>query len=124
LASWLRTTRLTGPAAAISLPLDIGATTETIPAWLRRAIIRRDQHCRFPGCLQPPPACHVHHLIPLSEGGTTSLDNCWLFCSFHHLIAIHRWGWKVTANPDGTTTATNPKEPWRILHSHLLRTAA
>jgi hypothetical protein len=92
LASWLRTSQLTGPAATISLPLDIGAATDTIPAHLRRAITRRDQHCRFPGCHQPPAACHVHHLIPRSEGGTTSLDNCALFCTFHHLIAIHRWG--------------------------------
>jgi hypothetical protein len=118
LASWLRTSQLPGPAATISLPLDIGAATETIPAHLRRAITRRDQHCRFPGCEQTPAACHVHHLIPRSEGGTTSLGNCALFCTFHHLIAIHRWGWQVTLNPDGTTTATHPTQPWRTLHSH------
>jgi Domain of unknown function (DUF222)/HNH endonuclease len=119
LASWLRTSQLSGPAATISLPLDVGAVTETIPAHLRRAIIRRDQHCRFPGCAQPPAACHVHHLIPRSEGGTTSLDNCGLFCTFHHLIAIHRWGWQVTLNPDGTTTATSARGD-RVLHSHAV----
>ncbi len=124
LASWLRTRHLTGAAATISLPLDIGAATDTIPAHLRRAIIRRDQHCRFPGCTQPPAACHVHHLIPRSDGGTTSLGNCGLFCPFHHLIAIHRWGWQVTLNPDGTTTATHPTQPWRTLHDHAPPAAA
>ncbi len=37
LASRLRTTRLTGPAASISLPLDCGTATDTIPAHMRRA---------------------------------------------------------------------------------------
>ena len=117
LAAWRRTGLTPGPAASISLPLDVGAATETIPAHLRRAIILRDKHCGFPGCAQPPAACQVHHLIPRSEGGTTSLDNCGLFCTFHHLIAIHRWGWTVTLNPDGTKTATSPSGD-RTLHSH------
>ncbi len=117
LASWLRTSQLPAPANTISLPLDIGTSTDTIPPWLRRAVIRRDQHCRFAGCTTPPAGCHVHHLIPRSQGGTTSLDNCWLFCTFHHLVVIHRWGWTITINPDGTTTATSPGGD-KILHSH------
>jgi len=35
----------------------------------------------------------------------------------HHLIAIHRWGWTLVVNPDGTTTAWN-KDKTRVLHSH------
>ena len=117
LASWLRTTRLPGPAAAPSLPLDVGTATETIPAYLRRAIIRRDRHCRFPGCDQPPVACHVHHLRPRADGGETSLGNCCLLCRFHHLIVIHRRGWQLVLNPDGTTTARSP-DGTKTLHSH------
>jgi hypothetical protein len=45
-----------------------------------------------------------------------------LLCSFHHLILIHRWGWQITLNADGTTTATSP--PGRVLHSHSPPTAA
>ena len=123
LASWLRTGALTGPAASISLPLDIGAVTDTIPPHLRRAIIMRDRHCAAPGCDQPPPACHVHHIIPRSQGGTTSLTNCLLLCSFHHLILIHRWGWTITLNTDGTTTVTSPDRR-RVLHSHSPPAAA
>ena len=115
LASWLRTSQLDGYAASVSLPLDIGATTDTIPVHLRRAVIRRDSHCRFPGCDQPPAACHVHHLVPRSEGGPTSLANCCLLCSFHHLTAVHRWGWQLILNPDGTTTASLGSV---TLHSH------
>ncbi len=123
LASWLRTRQLHGLAATVSLPLDTGAATDTIPVHLRRAITRRDQHCRFPGCEQPPAACHVHHLIPRSEGGPTSLQNCLLLCAFHHLTAIHRWGWTLTLSPDGTTTATSPGAD-RILRNHAPPVAA
>ena len=38
-------------------------------------------------------------------------------CGFHHLTAIHRWGWTLTLHPDGTTTATSP-DGTRTLHSH------
>ncbi len=123
LASWLRTGALTGPAASISLPLDAGAVTDLIPAHLRRAVITRDRHCAAPGCDQPPPACQIHHITPRSHGGATKLTNLLLLCSFHHLILIHRWGWTITLNADGTTTATSP-DRHHILHSHSPPSAA
>ena len=116
LASQLRGTLLGAPFNTPSQPLDLGRTTRTIPPRLRTAVIQRDQHCQFPGCTQPPSVCEVHHLIPWARGGPTSLANLRLFCRFHHLIAIHRWGWKITCHPDGTTTATGPDG--RTLHSH------
>ena len=117
LASWLRTGLAPGPAATPSLPLDTGTATDTIPAHLRRAVTVRDRHCRFPGCAQPPGACQPHHVIPRSEGGPTSLGNLLLLCTFHHLIAVHRWGWQITLHPDATVTATSPGRG-RVLHSH------
>ena len=117
LASRLRATRLAGPAGSISLPLDAGTATDTIPPHIRRAVILRDGHCGFPGCFVPPAGCQVHHLVPRSQGGTTSVAGCGLYCTFHHLIAIHQWGWQVRLNPDGTTTATSP-DGTRILNSH------
>jgi hypothetical protein len=82
LASFLRTSLLPGTMATVSLPLDVGTATSTIPPWLRRAVISRDLHCAFPGCHQPPAACHVHHLVPRSDGGATALGNLALLCSF------------------------------------------
>jgi Domain of unknown function (DUF222) len=122
LAARLRA-HLPGPAGSISLPLDIGAATPAIPAHLRRAITRRDHHCRFPGCDTPTPRCHIHHLRHRADGGPTSFTNCCLLCPFHHLIAIHRWGWHLVLNPDGTTTASSP-DGKRILHSHAPPNAA
>ena len=117
LASWLRTGLAPGPAASPSLPLDTGTATEAIPAHLRRAVTVRDRHCRFPGCAQPPVGCQPHHLIPRSEGGPTCLGNLLLLCTFHHLIAVHRWGWGITLHPDGTVSAASPDRS-RVLHSH------
>jgi hypothetical protein len=117
LAAWLRGGLLTGPAASVSLPLDTGAATETIPAHLRRLVIARDRGCRFPGCEQPSAACQPHHILPRSQGGRTCLTNLLLLCTFHHLIAVHRWGWGIVLFPDGTVTATSP-DGRRILRSH------
>jgi hypothetical protein len=116
-AAFLRTRLLAAQFPAVSLPLDTGAPTVQVPPHLRRAVITRDQHCAFPGCHQRPAACHVHHLRPRAQGGQTRLDNLLLLCAFHHLIAVHQWGWALTLHPDGSTTATSP-DGSRTLHSH------
>ncbi len=116
-AAWLRR-RATGiPAAPASLPLDIAEATDTIPVHLRRAVRRRDRHCRFPGCDLPAAGCEVHHIIHRKDGGRHTLTNLVLLCRFHHLIAIHRWGWTFTLHPDATTTAVSP-DGTKTLHSH------
>jgi hypothetical protein len=117
LASYLRTRLAPGTAASVSLPLDVGAVTETIPVHLRRAVAVRDRGCRFPGCDQPVAACHPHHIIPRAQGGPTCLTNLLLLCTFHHLIAVHRWGWDIALNPDGSVIATSP-DGTKTLHSH------
>jgi hypothetical protein len=117
LASLLRTGTLSGPAASVSLPIDLGTATETIPNHLRRAVILRDRHCMAPGCFTPAIGCHVHHTKPRSKGGRTRLKDLILLCAFHHLIVVHTWGWTITLNPDGTTTMRNPSGT-KIYHSH------
>jgi 5-methylcytosine-specific restriction endonuclease McrA len=115
--AWLRR-QVTGiPCTTISLPLDVPAAADTIPAHLRRAVRKRDQHCRFPGCDMPPAGCEVHHILARKDGGRHALTNLVLLCRFHHLVAIHRWGWVFTLHPDGTTSATSP-DGSKTLHSH------
>jgi hypothetical protein len=117
LASFLRRRQLGARLGGPSLPLDVGVSRD-IPAAIRRAVILRDQHCRFPGgCDQPAAACEVHHLRHQAHGGPTSVTGCALFCFFHHHVVIHQWGWTVVLNPDGTTTAWN-KDKTKIIHSH------
>jgi hypothetical protein len=117
LASFLRTRLLGARLAGPSLPLDVGRSAE-IPAAIRRAVILRDQHCRWAGgCDQPASACEVHHVTHLADGGTTSVAGCALFCFYHHQVAIHQQGWTVALHPDGTTTARSP-DGTKTLHSH------
>jgi hypothetical protein len=117
LASFLRRRQLGARLGGPSLPLDVGVSRD-IPAAIRRAVILRDQHCRFPGgCDQPAAGCEVHHLRHRQDGGPTSVTGCALFCFFHHQVVIHQWGWTVVLNPDGTTTAWN-KDKTKVLHSH------
>ena len=117
LASFLRRRQLGARLAGPSLPLDIGFP-ESVPAGIRTAVIQRDQHCRWAGgCSQPASACEVHHVRHKKNGGKTSAKDCVLLCFYHHQIVIHRWGWTLVLNPDGTTTAWNPGKT-KILHSH------
>ena len=117
LASFLRRRQLGARLAGPSLPLDVGVSKD-IPAAIRRAVILRDQHCRWTGgCDQPAAACEVHHVTHKADGGKTSVKDCILFCTFHHKVAIHQMGWTVVLNPDGTTTAWN-RDKTKVLHSH------
>ena len=117
LASFMRRRQLGARLGGPSLPLDIGYS-ETIPAGIRNAVTLRDKHCQWAGrCDQPAEACQVHHTRHKADGGPTSVKECVLLCWFHHQIAIHRWGWTLVLNPDGTTTAWN-KDKTKVLHSH------
>ena len=117
LASFLRRRQLGARLGGPSLPLDIGYS-ESIPAGIRNAVTLRDKHCRWAGgCNQPAAACEVHHVKHKANGGKTSTKDCVLLCFFHHHVVIHKWGWTLVLNPDGTTSAWNPGKT-KILHSH------
>ena len=117
LAGFLRRRQLGARLGGPSLPLDIGYS-ESIPAGIRNAVILRDRKCRWAGgCDQPASACEVHHVKHKANGGKTSPKDCVLLCSFHHQVVIHRQGWILVLNPDGTTTAWN-KDRTKVLHSH------
>jgi hypothetical protein len=117
LASALRTGLLEHPYSTPSLPLDIGFA-DSIPGHIRRAVMLRDQHCAWPGgCDRPASASDVHHIRHKSDGGETSVQNCGLFCEFHHETCIHRWGWEVILHPDGTTEARSP-DGRQVLRNH------
>ena len=117
LASRLRTGLLEPPWNTPSLPLDIGFS-DSIPAHIRRAVTLRDRHCGWPGgCGRPASASDVHHIRHKSDGGETSVDNCGLFCKFHHETCIHRWGWEVILHPDGTMEARSP-DGKQVIRNH------
>jgi hypothetical protein len=118
LASLLRREQLDTRLAGPSLPLDTGYSN-TVPAHIRKAVrLRARGHCEWAGgCSQPAAGCQVHHVTHKANGGKTSLTGCVLLCFFHHQVMIHRRGWTLVVNPDGTTTAWNTDKT-KVLHSH------
>ena len=74
-----------------SEPLDVGRRTPVVPAALRRAVIARDRHCRFPGCDRPHAWCEAHHIDHWADGGATTLQNLLLLCRRHHNL-VHGTG--------------------------------
>ena len=60
-----------------------------------RALVVRDQRCRWPGCHIPAQWCDVDHLVAWDDGGDTDLDNLILWCRHHH-TEKHRPGVRVS----------------------------
>lgn len=75
--------------SAGSEPLDVGRKTPVVSSAIRRAVITRDRHCRFPGCDRPQSWCDAHHVRHWADGGVTSLANLVLLCRRHHAM-VHR----------------------------------
>jgi hypothetical protein len=96
--------------AGASEPLDVGRRTPVIPPGMRRAVIVRDRHCRFPGCDRPHTWCDVHHVVHWADGGPTAMQNLLLLCRRHHRMVHPPGGFRlelfdgrpVFRRPDGT----------------------
>jgi Domain of unknown function (DUF222) len=86
----------------------------------RREIIRRDRHCRFPGCTNAT-FVNPHHIIWWNaQHGTTDLPNLVLLCEHHHHL-IHSKQWTVSgdandklmfAGPSGRSMTSLPSPLW------------
>jgi hypothetical protein len=73
--------------------LSVGRKTRSIPTSMKRAMLKRDTTCRFPGCCNRIflEGHHIHHW---ANGGATSLANLVGLCSFHHRF-VHEYGYRV-----------------------------
>jgi hypothetical protein len=81
--------------AGRSEPLDVGRRTPVVPPAMRRAVIVRDRHCRFPGCDRPHTWCDAHHVVHWADGGPTALANLLLLCRRHHRMVHDRGGFRL-----------------------------
>jgi Domain of unknown function (DUF222)/HNH endonuclease len=72
----------------------------------RREVMRRDRHCRFPGCTNVT-FTNVHHVVPWKPGGRTDLQNLALVCVHHHHL-VHSSGWEMTGNANEELSFTGP----------------
>ncbi len=78
--------------------LDIGRKSRSIPPALRRAVMLRDAHCRFPGCTHDR-FIDLHHVEHWVHGGETKLTNLVALCTHHHRL-LHEGGFAMTMSQD------------------------
>jgi len=73
--------------------LSVGRKTRSIPGAIKRALLKRDTCCRFPGCAN---RLYVegHHIEHWADGGETALANLVGICSFHHRF-VHEYGFRI-----------------------------
>jgi Domain of unknown function (DUF222)/HNH endonuclease len=83
-----------------SVVLEAGRPSRAIPIHLRRLVIARDQHCRYPGCDCPAAWSEVHHIIYWEHDGEHDLNNLVLLCSRHH-HRVHKHKETLTLHPSG-----------------------
>jgi hypothetical protein len=93
-----------------SEPLDVGRRTPVVRPSMRRAVMVRDRHCRFPGCDRPHTWCDAHHVVHWADGGPTAVQNLLLLCRRHHRMIHEKDGFRlelldgkpVFRRPDGS----------------------
>ena len=83
-----------------SVVLEAGRPSRAIPIHLRRLVIARDRHCRYPGCDCPAAWSEVHHIIYWEHDGEHDLNNLVLLCSRHHQ-RVHARKETLTLHPSG-----------------------
>ena len=72
----------------------------------RREIMRRDRHCRFPGCTNVT-FTNAHHVTPWKPDGRTDLDTLALLCEHHHR-RVHSQDWTMSGNANAALTFVGP----------------
>ena len=87
------------------VPLDLGRTHRYLTPHQRAALMVRDGGCTWPGCDAPTNWTDGHHTLPWDDHGPTDLNLLGLLCRHHH-GTIHRKGWSMTPNGNGTFTIT------------------
>jgi hypothetical protein len=89
----------------------------------RRELMRRDRHCRFPGCANAT-FVNPHHIRRWKpDRGTTDLPNLALLCEHHHhLVHSKQWTMSGDANeelsfvgPTGRVMTSRPSPLWTTI---------
>ena len=83
-----------------SVVIDVGRAERTIKGPRRRALVARDQHCRWTDCERPASACDGHHLNHWIRGGGGEIENQVLLCHRHHWM-VHEGNWQLVKTDDG-----------------------
>ena len=79
----------------------------TIPASLRRALEAKYPVCGNRGC-DYSQFLQIDHIIPIAEGGPTTIDNTWRLCTHDHDLKSYG-GWIVIGAGDERTLVPPPR---------------
>jgi hypothetical protein len=84
-------------------PVMSGRARQTVSSKTKRAVKLRDGHCRIPGCTRSH-ALQVHHLIPVTWGGSDDLSNLAAVCvggsTDHHKLLVPHGPYLLIGNPN------------------------
>jgi len=95
---------ITGPEGRT---IGSGRKTRLFPPGVLRAIMRRDQGCRFPGC-ERRRWVHGHHVNEWNrDKGTSDEDNGIILCDHHHTF-VHEYGWVIEGSVYGQLLFIRP----------------
>lgn len=87
--------------------LSVGRDNYRVPADLKKALVVRDETCRFPGCNRKAVHCDLDHTVDWQLGGETDIENLAHLCREHHVLK-HETAWTVTQSEGGDLTWTSP----------------
>ena len=90
-----------------SVVIDVGRAERVIKGPRRRALIARDQHCRWTDCDRPASWCDGHHFVHWIHGGGGEIENQILLCGRHHW-KVHEGGWQLVKTDDGRIVPIAP----------------
>ena len=86
----------------------VSSPKRTIPIKLRRVLEARYPVCGVKGCSNDQ-FLQIDHVVPLAEGGETSIRNTWRICPHDHFLKTY-CGWKVLGEP-GNWDLVPPDDP-------------
>jgi len=88
-----------------------------VPDRLAAQAAERDLTCVFAWCTRPAESCDLDHVVPYSEGGSTSSDNIATLCRRHHRLKTHHSGWGYTVLEPGCYLWSSP-HGYQFLRDH------
>jgi hypothetical protein len=92
---------------AHGVPLSVGRKRRTIAGSIKRALLKRDTTCAYPGC-ENRIFLEGHHIRHWADGGETALDNACLLCSHHHRF-VHKYGYHIELGADDQVLFRDPR---------------
>ena len=97
-------------------PTGLGRKHRVVSPSLKRALLARDQGCRFPGCTHSK-WLDAHHVVHWADGGETTPENLVMLCSKHHRL-LHEGGFEIRPGPNGHWQFRNASGTPSLLVGH------